>query len=150
ASQPTTYNYALGYLRTFVVVLVGAHHAALAYLPFVPPAPVSLAAQPRWWQAFPVVDPKRGDWASILTGFNDIFFMSLMFLLSGLFVWSGLKRKGAGAFVRGRLLRLGLPFIGVAAIIAPLAYYPAYLQTPGHAGLAGFVRQWFSLGVWPS
>jgi uncharacterized membrane protein YphA (DoxX/SURF4 family) len=95
---------------------------------------------PRWWQAFPVVDSQRGAWASLLTGFNDNFFMALMFFLSGLFVWNGLKHKGAGGFLRGRLLRLGLPFAVATAILAPLAYYPTYLQMPGHSGFEGFVH----------
>jgi len=146
----STYNYSLGYLRAFVVVLVVAHHAALAYHPFAPPPPASLVAQPRFWQAFPVVDPARGSWAALFAGFNDNFFMSLMFLLSGLFVWSGLKRKGAAGFLRGRLLRLGLPFIVAAALLAPLAYYPAYLQIPSHSGFDEFVHQWLSLGAWPA
>jgi peptidoglycan/LPS O-acetylase OafA/YrhL len=150
AEAPSTYNYAMGYLRGFVVVLVVAHHAALAYHPFAPPPPVSLAAEPRWWQAFPVVDTVRGGWASLLTGFNDNFFMALMFFLSGLFVWSGLKNKGSAGFLRGRVLRLGIPFLVAAAIVAPLAYYPTYLQMPGHTGFDGFVHQWLSIGVWPA
>src|ERR1700761_4553427 len=43
--------------------------------------------------------------------FNDSYFMAAMFLLSGLFTWSSLKRKGVGDFLRGRLLRLALPFL---------------------------------------
>jgi len=146
----STYNYAMGYLRGFIVLLVVAHHAALAYLPMAPPPPGSLITEPRWWQAFPVVDAQRGAWASLLVGFNDNFFMALMFFLSGLFVWSGLKNKGGAGFLRGRVLRLGLPFVVAAAIVAPLAYYPTYLQIPGHGGFDGFVRQWFALGAWPA
>jgi len=97
-----------------------------------------------------VVDTTRGDWASLLTGFNDTFFMALMFFLSGLFVWSGLKNKGGAGFLGGRVLRLGLPFVVAAAIVAPLAYYPTYLQMPGHGGFGGFVHQWLALGVWPA
>ena len=150
AAPQSTYNYAIAHLRAFLVVLVVAHHAALAYHPDGPPPPVSLAAIPRWWQAFPVVDAHRADWTRLFVGFNDSFFMALMFLISGLFVWSGLKQKGAGRFLRGRWLRLGLPFLFAAAIVAPLAYYPAYLQMPGHTGFAGFARQWLALGAWPS
>ena len=94
APPETTYNHAMGYLRAFVVVLVVAHHAALAYHPYAPPPAKSLAAQPRLGQAFPVVDGQRGGWAALLTGFNHTFFMSLMFLLPGLFVWHGLKSRG--------------------------------------------------------
>jgi peptidoglycan/LPS O-acetylase OafA/YrhL len=150
-TPPTTnYNHQIGYLRAFIVALVVAHHAALAYYPFAPPPPASLVAQPRWWEAFPIVDPHRWSGFALFAGFNDIFFMSLMFFLSGLFVWRGLAKKGAVKFLRDRLLRLGLPFVVAAAIVAPLAYYPAYLQTSGHGGVAGFRHQWLSLGNWPA
>jgi len=128
------YNYALGYLRAFIVMLVVAHHSVLAYYPYAPPPPASLVAQPRWWQAFPVVDAHKWSESSLFLFFNDVFFMSLMFFLSGLFVWHGLARKGSGSFVRDRLLRLGLPFLVAAAILAPLAYYPTYLQIADHRG----------------
>jgi peptidoglycan/LPS O-acetylase OafA/YrhL len=144
------YNFALGYLRAFVVVLVVAHHALLAYFPYAPPVPVSLAARPLWWTAFPVVDTQRWAASAFLVSFNDIFFMSLMFFLSGLFVWQGLARRGSGSFVRGRLLRLGVPFAIAAGLLAPLAYFPTYLQMQGHAGVAGFWHQWLSMGVWPA
>src|SRR5215831_9799863 len=143
------YNVSIGYLRAFITALVVAHHAAIAYATFAPPVASSLAAQPRWWQVFPIVDPQKWAGASTLVGFNDTFFMSLMFFISGLFVWKSLQRKKTGGFLRDRTLRLGIPFLGAAAIIAPLAYYPAYLQIGQH-GLSGFVHQWLSLGVWPT
>jgi hypothetical protein len=143
------YNFAMGYLRAFVTVLVLAHHAVLAYHPFAPAPPTSLLAQPRWWQTFPVVDAQRWSGFALLVGFNDIFFMSLMFFLSGLFVWQSLQRKSSGRFLRDRLLRLGLPFVGAAATVAPLAYYPTYLQA-GHRGWSGFWHEWFALGTWPA
>jgi hypothetical protein len=42
-----------------------------------------------------------------------------MFFLSGLFVWKSLERKGRARFLRDRVLRLGLPFIAAAAVVAP-------------------------------
>src|SRR5580704_16209142 len=80
------HNIALGYLRAFITVLVLAHHAVLAYHPYAPTPPQLLTAQPRLWEAFPVVDSQHWSGFSLLVGFNDIFFMSLLFLLSGLFV----------------------------------------------------------------
>ncbi|MBV9145114.1 MAG: acyltransferase [Acidobacteria bacterium] len=145
----TDYNVSVGYLRAFITVLVVAHHAALAYATFAPPVAPSLTAQPRWWQAFPIVDLHKWSGADALVGFNDTFFMSLMFFISGLFLWKSLQRKQIAGFLRDRALRLGVPFLGAAAIIAPLAYYPTYLQTGNH-GLSGFVHQWLSLGVWPA
>jgi len=138
------YNIAVGYLRACVTALVVAHHAILAYHPFAPPPPASLNGGPQWWRAFPVVDSHRWVGFSLLAGFNDIFFMSLMFFLSGLFVWNSLERKGNGAFLRDRLLRLGIPFAAVAVLVAPLAYYPTYLQASVHPTFTDFRGQWLS------
>jgi surface polysaccharide O-acyltransferase-like enzyme len=38
--------------------------------------------------------------------------------------------------------------LAAATVIAPLAYYPAYLQIGDYRG--GFVHQWLSLGSWPA
>lgn len=141
-------NLAIDYLRAFITVLVLAHHAVLAYHPFAPAPPKSLLAQPRLWGAFPVVDIQRWSPFGLLVSFNDIFFMALMFFLSGLFVWQSLQRKGSGGFLGNRARRLGIPFVVAGALLAPLAYYPTYLQT-GATGISGFWQQWRSLGNWP-
>jgi hypothetical protein len=143
-------NVAVGYLRAFVTLLVIAHHSVLAYHPYAPPPPKSLTSEPMLWQAFPVVDSHRWAGVDIFVGFNDVFFMSLMFLVSGLFVWPSLQRKGSGRFLRDRLLRLGVPFLVAAAVLAPLAYLPSYLQTGAGFHLRDFARVWWSLPHWPS
>ena len=147
-TQSRQYNYALGYLKAAIIVLVVAHHAVLAYHPSAPPPPASLLARPRIWQAFPVVDTHGGSWASLFATFNDIFFMALMFFVSGLFVWKSLVRKGTGGYMRDRLIRLGIPFIPVALIVAPLSYYPTWLQMKNHGGFGDYLRVWTSLGTW--
>lgn len=143
------YYLSIGYLRAFITLLVVAHHSVLAYHPYPPARYATLLAQPRWWLAFPILDPHQWLGWSFFNGFNDVFFMSLMFFLSGLFVQHSIERKGVGQFLRDRLLRLGLPFI-VAAAITPLAYYPTYLTTPAHTGLAGYWQLWRALGTWPA
>jgi hypothetical protein len=144
------YNLALGYLRGFLVVLVLAHHSVLAYIDGAPPPATSLLAQPYYWRAFMVVDHQHWTGFSLFTGFNDDFFMSLMFFVSGLFVWSSLKRKGNANFVRERLRRLGIPFLFAAAVIAPIAYYPTYLLTTGSHSVGGYIHEWLSFGDWPT
>jgi peptidoglycan/LPS O-acetylase OafA/YrhL len=143
------YNISIGYLRAFVTALVVLHHAAISYAAFEPPVAPSLTAPPRWWQAFPIVDPQKWVGAATILGFNDTFFMSLMFFISGLFVWKSLQRKQIGGFMRDRSLRLGIPFVASFALLAPLAYYPAYLQIGQH-GVGNFVHQWLSLGILPA
>ena len=147
---PSAASLPVGYLRAFITVLVLAHHTVIAYNPFIPAVPPGpLNGPSQWWRAFPVVDSQRWVGFGLLNSFNDIFFMALMFFLSGLFVHAGLRRKGSGGFLRGRALRLGIPFVVGAGVVAPLAYYPAYLQGGGE-GIAGFWRQWRSLDGWPA
>lgn len=149
-TNPPVYNVPMGYLRAFLTLMVLAHHCSLAYVTFSPPAPASLTGPIRWWEASPIRDAHHWAGFDLLVGFNDMFFMSLMFFLSGLFVWQSLERKGAGQFLRDRALRLGLPFVAAAAVVAPIAYYPAYLQTGLGGGIAGYWQQWRALGNWPA
>src|SRR5262249_29333331 len=154
--QPVThtsrrgYNVAIGYLRGFLVILVLAHHSAVAYFWGVPTSRAPLLKIPMLWRAFPVVDPHAP--LALLTPFvrfNDTFFIALMFFVSGLFVWPSLMRKGHAPFLRDRFRRLGIPFLFAAAIVAPLAYYPSYLLAGGR-GVAGYLHDWLSLGDWPT
>jgi hypothetical protein len=69
---PTCDNVAIGYLRAFSTVLVLAHHAVLAYIPFAPPSPASLVTQPRWWEASPVMDTQRWSGFALIVGFKDV------------------------------------------------------------------------------
>ena len=79
---------AIDYLRTFVIVLVLIHHSILAYVNFGHFDPVHYL-----WSTAPIIDSHRWPWFDLIVLFNDIFFMSLMFFLSGLFVWPSLIRK---------------------------------------------------------
>jgi hypothetical protein len=142
-------NAPIGALRAFVTLLVIAHHTALAYHPFAPP-PKAFDVQPILWTAFPVVDPQKFGGFGILTLVNDMFFMSLMFFISGLFVADGLRAKGDGGFLRGRALRLGAPFILSVGLLAPLGYFPAWLQAGGASSLPAFADAWIHLPFWPS
>ncbi|MGC2404549.1 MAG: acyltransferase [Acidobacteriaceae bacterium] len=147
--DPSTHRaFQLSYLRALVTLLVVAHHTALAYVTFIPPRSGFTAAL--LWTAFPIADARRWPGFDVLVGWNDIFFMALMFFVSGLFVWPGLKRHGAGTFIRRRFLRLGVPFVVAAGLLAPLAYYPAYLQLGGSPYLGGYASAWLTLGKWPA
>jgi len=139
----------LGNLRAFVTVLVVLHHVVLAHNAMLPPQAASLLEAPRWWTAVPVVAHERSIVWTIVNGLNDVYFMSLMFLLSGLFVWRSLEAKGTGEFLRARVRRLGWGFAIMAAVLAPIAYYPAFLATGSH-GLGAFARVWMQLGAWPA
>jgi peptidoglycan/LPS O-acetylase OafA/YrhL len=136
---------AIDNLRGFVVVLVVMHHSMLAYCRYG-----HFDRRHYLWSSAPIVDGPGWLGFDVLVLFNDSFFMPFMFLLSGLFVWSSLVRKGALDYFRERLLRLGLPFaIGVVTLM-PLAYYPSFRMTGANIGFAGFWTETVFSGPWPS
>jgi peptidoglycan/LPS O-acetylase OafA/YrhL len=133
------------YLRAFIVLLVLLHHSVLGYMVLWPAQPRTFSILPA-----PIVDLERWVGFDVLVIFNDTFFMALMFLLSGLFVWPSLQRKGGARFLRDRILRLGVPFAVAAGILMPLAYYPSYAVAGADPGFLAYARAWLSLGSWPS
>ncbi len=149
AAGSDAYEVALGYLRAFVTFLVVLHHSVLAYSGF--PASKQFAGGPMTWRAFPVIDAAH-PWglSTLISGFNDVYFMALMFLLSGLFVQQSIDKKGVVAFLRDRVLRLGVPFLFSAFIVTPIAYYFAYLQTGGAPGFANYWSAFQQVGYWPT
>ena len=139
---------ALSNLRAVVIVIVLFFHSSLAYLASAP-APVAFDQPPYIWQAFPIVDSHRWLGLDIICAWLDVCLMSMMFLLSGLFVAGSLSRKGTRTYVSDRLWRIGAPFLLAIVVLSPLSFYPAYLMRTADASLSGYWSQWLSLGIWP-
>jgi hypothetical protein len=118
-------------------------------LQFLPAAPYPFDSPSYQWRAIPIIDTQRWLGFDLYCAWQDVFLMSLFFFLSGLFVWPSLNRKGAANFLNGRLLRLGMPFVLVVAVLMPATLYPTYLQTASDPGLAAYWRHWLALPFWP-
>ncbi|WP_460995245.1 acyltransferase family protein [Spirosoma harenae] len=134
----------LDYLRSFVTLLVVAHHAALAYSTFAYFDPGHYI-----YSTAPIVDTSRWVGMDRLIGFNDLFFMPLMFLISGLFVYRGLRKKGPKAYLRDRAIRLGIPFIMAELIIIPLAYVPSFYIATHSIDPIRFLTDYIVNQGWP-
>ena len=135
-------NVSIDYLRSLVTVSVVAHHAALAYTTFSRFDPHHYKAA-----SAPIVDGVRFFPLNLMVGWNDLYFMSLMFLVSGLFVAPSVARKGVRVFLSDRANRLGIPFILATVIVSPLTFYASWLLSD-HSGNPGFLGDFFSGGVW--
>ena len=98
----------------------------------------------------PIVDHNRWIGFDLLVDFNDIYFMSLMFLISGLFVMPSLSRRGSWNYLAGRAVRLGLPFLVAVTVIMPVAYYPSYLQTGASLSFPQYWIGYFTSYGWPA
>jgi len=139
-------NLPLDYLKTAVVVFaVVAHHSILAYAVL---GQVQFDTVNYLENRVPVMDPMRWLGFDAIASFNDKYMMSLMFFVSGLFVWASLKRKGSKVFLRDRVLRLGVPFAVAVLLLMPLAYYPSFLMTGSGLGPASFFQHYYSLAEW--
>ena len=98
-------------LRFLLVLCVVLEHSSNAYRNLI------------WW---PVADDSTSIFAEWLGAFTDAFAMPLLFFIAGYFAVPGIRRKGVEAFLKGKLKRLGIPWlICILAIcpIVPLVYH---------------------------
>ncbi len=141
---------ALDNLRAVVILIVLAFHSVLAYVKWIPTGSSGFDDPPYGWRAFPIVDSQRWFGFDLFCAWQDVYLMSLMFLLSGLFIWPSLVRKRNWGFVRNRLLRLGLPYVFGLVVLMPIAEYPAYRVTTAVPGVADYLRHYLALPFWPN
>lgn len=134
----------LDYLRTTLTVLVVAHHSSLAYTTFA-----TFNKEAYILSTHPVVDTQRWGGLDIFENFNDVFFMSLMFFISGIFVLPALQKKGTAAFLRDRFYRLFIPFLLAVSVLMLLAYYPAYYLAYGRHNIGHYIIDFFTTEQWP-
>jgi len=132
------------HLRSSITVLVIAHHAALAYTGF------SVFNKDAYiLSTHPVVDMHRWPVLDVFAGYNDIFFMPLMFLISGMFTLPSLSRKGRSVFITDRFRRLFIPFLIAVTLFMWIAYYPAWLLSGKPGDLPDYLIDFFTVEAWP-
>ena len=136
---------ALDNLRAVVILIVLAFHSVLAYVQSIPRSTAGFNDLPYQWRSFPILDSHRWFGFDLFCAWQDVYLMSLMFLLSGLFVWPSLGRKGNWRFVRDRLLRLGVPFAFGIIVLVPVAIYPVYLVTATNPSVPNYVEHYLAL-----
>lgn len=120
-------NGGLDALRAVMTLLVLFHHTAITY-----------GASGGWF--YHEVMPTGSLSSNLLTMFvatNQAYFMGLFFLLAGYFTPTAFHAKGSAAYLRDRLLRLGVPLLVFGLVIGPL--------TVALAGLASSHAFWPTL-----
>ncbi|RIV37431.1 acyltransferase family protein [Micromonospora radicis] len=104
-------------LRVAMILMVVVHHAAQPYGPA------------DWW--YFRGDRQHEDLAT-LSAVGGAFRMSLLFFVAAYLVPRSVDGKGGWAFARGRLARLGVPFLVGSATIIPALMYTYYVQYRGY------------------
>jgi peptidoglycan/LPS O-acetylase OafA/YrhL len=92
--------------RAFALVLGVVFHASLSFMPF--------------YIGWAVQDVSTSQLAADFLLISHSFRMALFFLLAGFFSQGMLQRKGMGAFLRSRAIRIGVPFVAGWFLLRPL------------------------------
>ena len=126
--------YFIDNIRVTLIILVVAHHAGQSYGP----------TGGQW----PLFEPERSPLLGPFFSVNAAFMMGLFFLISGYFLPRSYDRKGAGTFLKDRLLRLGIPllFIGLP-VFGPITYLMEYVPQGGALSFWQFFIRIY-LGKW--
>jgi glucans biosynthesis protein C len=121
-------------LRVLVIAAVVVFHAATAYL-----------GGPSWYF---MQRTTSGAWSALVLPGEVIavFALGPLFLVAGWFAARSVAHRGAGAFARARLLRLGIPLLAFIFLINGLADYVGQLRQDRHPSLAGFLGSAFGVG----
>ena len=93
-------------IRVLLTFLVVIHHVAMVYG----------GAEGWYWSE----TGTQHTYLYIFNIINQSFFMGFFFLLVGYFSRSSLKRKGVNAFLKDRLIRLGIPLLVYFFVISPV------------------------------
>jgi surface polysaccharide O-acyltransferase-like enzyme len=94
---------------------------------------------------FPVKAARESAVATAFLAFGATWGMPLLFVISGMGIWYSLRSRGAGAFARERLRRLGVPLVVGVLTLVPLQGYLG-LRRSGDAGsLVGFYRRFLEV-----
>ena len=109
AGRPAARHAGIDALRVATTLLVVLHHTAITY-----------GAVGGWYYK---EIPPDGSLSSLLLVFfctvNQAWFMGLFFLLAGYYTPPALQAKGSWHYLRGRLLRLGIPLLIYGWVIGP-------------------------------
>ena len=107
-------------LRILLTVLVVMVHCAVTY-----------GDIPVWYYTEPAQD-RSGVVLDLVVIISQTFFMGFFFLIAGFFVPTSYDHKGGRAFVRDRLIRLGIPLVLFWVLLRPILEARFYgLAGPG-------------------
>jgi peptidoglycan/LPS O-acetylase OafA/YrhL len=119
AEKNTSRLFFVDHLRAGLVILVVLHHVAIVYG----------AGAPFYYVEPPFTDPLAFIILLAFALFNQAWFMGALYLIAGYFTPGSFDRKGSGTFIKGRLIRLGIPLIIWIFILSPISSI-GYWQMP--------------------
>jgi peptidoglycan/LPS O-acetylase OafA/YrhL len=99
----------LDQIRVALTALVILHHTAIMF-----------GAPGGWYLHYPTAQEGEKVLFAIFVAVNQAFFMGFFFLLAGYFTVASYDRKDPLAFLRDRLVRLGVPILVYGFVLGPM------------------------------
>ena len=115
--------YFIDNLRILLITLVIMQHLSVTY-----------GGIGGWYYYDGEPDQISGIVLTIHNGINQSFFMGFLFLISGYFTAGSYNRKGPGRFLKGRFLRLGIPWFFYYLLINTIIVYALRVKINGYDG----------------
>ena len=100
--------YYIDNIRIYLTILVIFHHVSIAY-----------GGSDDWFLKEPPTDSLSPIIFLLFTALNQSYFMSFFFILAGYFTPRSVEKKGPASFLKGRLIRLGIPMIFYVVFLGP-------------------------------
>ena len=124
-------------IRVWLTILVILHHLMITY-----------AGTGGWLYKEGTPDMITNALGGWFCATNQAYFMGLFLLISAYFVPGSYDRKGAGRFLKDRLMRLGIPLVVYSWIIHPLVVYAAAYRELHMSFWSFFPKIYFGSGYW--
>ncbi len=116
----------IDHLRVALMILVVLHHVALVY---------GASLEGYYYVEPPFTSPLAFKALLLFAVVNQAWFMGAFFLLAGYFTPGSFDRKGMGAFVKDRLLRLGIPLVVFYFVLSPISFIGFWLMPSALTGI---------------
>lgn len=117
-------------LRTLMVLLVLIFHSAASY-----------SSVPFW----PFHEDNPSKLIDLFMLLVDSFAMAILFFIAGYFALPSMQKRDVWHFLKGKLKRLGLPWLIVTILLLPMLDYLHYRSNSVNSGLIvrGYAEHWF-------
>lgn len=111
------------HMRVALIALVVIHHLTIAF---------ALPLPGLWYYEDVTTSTVANAVGLFILLIDQAFFMGAFFLIAGYFTPTSYDRKGAGGFLRDRLIRLIIPLFAFDLVLGPIAEIPARVQAGAH------------------
>ena len=112
--------------RASLAILVVLHHISLVY---------GASLQGYYYVEPPFTSPTAFRDLLVFALLNQGWFMGAFFLIAGYFTPGSFDRKGAGSFLKNKMLRLGIPLLVFYFILGPISFLGYWLMPAELTGI---------------